>query len=216
MTRARLRDIQTELVHSGDLEEKVEGAVVLPIFQSATYVSGGGEASYDEIRYLRLNNSPNHRALHYKLATIAGGEDAVGQAMHGYFEIGRVAGCDHRRDPLGGDTGVELDAVDLGGGGLAHGGDGGVGIGDGLGDQRVPRRRAVEKGAQAEDAGPWLVRPFAPALEDPLQVIARIADGGHSIGEEERSLPAHEVHMGVDQAWGKGAAGIVTPGDGGW
>lgn len=77
MTRARLRDIQTELVHSGDPEEKVEGAVVLPIFQSATYASGGGEASYDEIRYLRLNNSPNHRALHHKLATIAGGEDAV-------------------------------------------------------------------------------------------------------------------------------------------
>ena len=81
MTRARLRDIQTELVHSGDPEEKVEGAVVLPIFQSATYASGGGEASYDEIRYLRLNNSPNHRALHHKLATIAGGEDALAHAV---------------------------------------------------------------------------------------------------------------------------------------
>ena len=33
--------MQTELVHSGDPEEKVEGAVVLPIFQSATYASGG-------------------------------------------------------------------------------------------------------------------------------------------------------------------------------
>ena len=77
MTRGRLRDIQTELVHSGDPEEKVEGAVVLPIFQSATYASGGGESSYDEIRYLRLNNSPNHRALHGKLASVCGGEAAV-------------------------------------------------------------------------------------------------------------------------------------------
>ncbi len=70
------RNIQTALVHAGDPTERVEGAVVLPIFQSATYASGD-ESLYDEIRYLRLNNSPNHRALHRKLAAVAGGQDAV-------------------------------------------------------------------------------------------------------------------------------------------
>jgi len=46
------------------------------VFQSATFASGE-EESYDDIRYIRLNNTPNHRVLHAKLAAIAGGEDAV-------------------------------------------------------------------------------------------------------------------------------------------
>ena len=69
------RDIRTELVHAGE-PDAVEGAVVLPIFQSATFASQPGE-SYDDIRYIRLNNTPNHRALHAKLAAVAGGEDAL-------------------------------------------------------------------------------------------------------------------------------------------
>ncbi len=69
------RDIQTDLVHAGE-SAPIEGAVVLPVFQSATFVSQPGEA-YDDIRYLRLNNTPNHRALHAKLAAIAGAEAAV-------------------------------------------------------------------------------------------------------------------------------------------
>ena len=68
-------DIQTRLVHAGE-EDKVENAVVTPIFQSATFVAeeGGG---YDDIRYMRLSNTPNHNALHAKLASIAGGEAAL-------------------------------------------------------------------------------------------------------------------------------------------
>ena len=69
------RDIETDLVHTGE-EEKIEGSVVLPVFQSATYLSAG-ETEYEEIRYLRLNNSPNHRVLHAKLAKVCGGEAAV-------------------------------------------------------------------------------------------------------------------------------------------
>jgi len=68
--------MRTELVHAGELEERPEGAVVLPVFQSATFASGE-EESYDDIRYIRLNNTPNHRVLHAKLAAIAGGEAAV-------------------------------------------------------------------------------------------------------------------------------------------
>ena len=54
-------DIQTRLVHAG--EERIQGAVVTPIFQSSTFVSPK-EEEYHDIRYLRLNNTPNHRALH--------------------------------------------------------------------------------------------------------------------------------------------------------
>ena len=71
------QDIRTQLVHAGEMEEPVEGAVVLPVFQSATFASAREGGSYDDIRYLRLNNTPNHQVLHRKLAAIAGGEDAV-------------------------------------------------------------------------------------------------------------------------------------------
>jgi len=68
-------DIQTRLVHAGE-ETKVDGAVVTPIFQSATFGSAE-EQTYDDIRYLRLSNTPNHQLLHAKLAAISGGEAAL-------------------------------------------------------------------------------------------------------------------------------------------
>ena len=67
-------DIQTRLVHAG--EERIDGAVVVPIFQSSTFVSSD-EQRYDAVRYLRLSNTPNHRALHTKLAAICDGEAAL-------------------------------------------------------------------------------------------------------------------------------------------
>ena len=70
------QDLQTQLIHAGEPRPPIEGAVVMPVFQSATFASGEGE-TYDDIRYIRLNNTPNHRVLHEKLATIAGGEAAV-------------------------------------------------------------------------------------------------------------------------------------------
>ena len=70
------RDIGTRLVHAGEPQERVEGAVVLPVFQSATFTLGtpGDE---DPVRYLRYSNTPNHRALDAKLAAIAGAEAAL-------------------------------------------------------------------------------------------------------------------------------------------
>jgi cystathionine beta-lyase/cystathionine gamma-synthase len=68
--------LATQLIHAGETAAPIEGAVVLPIFQSATFASVDGEA-YDDIRYIRLNNTPNHRVLQDKLAAIAGGEAAV-------------------------------------------------------------------------------------------------------------------------------------------
>ena len=68
------RDIETKLVHSG--ERTVEGAVCLPVFQSVTFASRPGDA-YHDVRYIRLNNTPNHHLLHEKLAAIEGGEAAL-------------------------------------------------------------------------------------------------------------------------------------------
>lgn len=69
-------DIDTLLVHAG--EPQIDGSVAMPVFQSSTYAyPPGGAETYDDIRYLRLNNSPNHLALHQKLAAIDGADAAL-------------------------------------------------------------------------------------------------------------------------------------------
>ena len=70
------RRLATRAVHSGEPEPRIEGAVSMPIFQSATFETAG-ETSYDAVRYVRLNNTPNHQALHAKLASLEAGEAAV-------------------------------------------------------------------------------------------------------------------------------------------
>jgi cystathionine beta-lyase/cystathionine gamma-synthase len=65
--------IETKLIHSGEPEPRVLGAVSLPIFQTAMF-EYAGEESYHDIRYIRLNNSPNHLALHQKLAALENAE----------------------------------------------------------------------------------------------------------------------------------------------
>lgn len=50
---------------------------MLPIFQSSTFETTGTEASYHEIRYARLSNTPNHLALHAKLAALENAEAAL-------------------------------------------------------------------------------------------------------------------------------------------
>lgn len=75
MTRTAF-DLQTQLIHAGERQPRIEGAVVLPIFQSATF-EYQGQDRYDQLRYIRLNNTPNHQALHAKLAAICGGEAAL-------------------------------------------------------------------------------------------------------------------------------------------
>jgi cystathionine beta-lyase/cystathionine gamma-synthase len=67
--------IETKLIHSGEPEPRVYGAVSMPIFQSAMFETQGG--SYHDIKYIRLNNTPNHQALHEKLAALENGEDAL-------------------------------------------------------------------------------------------------------------------------------------------
>jgi cystathionine beta-lyase/cystathionine gamma-synthase len=74
--RREYEELETKAVHTGEPEPRIEGAVVMPIFQSSTYLYGG-ETDYHDIRYVRLSNSPNHEVLHAKLAALENGEDAL-------------------------------------------------------------------------------------------------------------------------------------------
>jgi cystathionine beta-lyase/cystathionine gamma-synthase len=68
--------IETKLIHSGEPEPRIGGAVAMPIFQSAMF-EYAGETSYHDLRYIRLNNTPNHLALHQKLASLENAEAAL-------------------------------------------------------------------------------------------------------------------------------------------
>lgn len=68
--------LQTKLIHAGDPQPRIAGAVGVPIFQSTVFELVEG-ADYHDIRYPRLNNLPNHDALGKKLAAIEGGEAAL-------------------------------------------------------------------------------------------------------------------------------------------
>ncbi len=70
------REIDTKLIHAGEPKPLIQGAVSIPIFQSSTFEYTGQE-SYHDLRYIRLNNTPNHVALHEKLAALENGEAAV-------------------------------------------------------------------------------------------------------------------------------------------
>ena len=66
--------IDTLAVHAG-LPDRIDGAVTFPIFQSSTYAAR--DADDVEVRYTRLNNTPNHRQLAAKLAALTGAETAL-------------------------------------------------------------------------------------------------------------------------------------------
>jgi cystathionine beta-lyase/cystathionine gamma-synthase len=113
--------IETQVVHAGEAKGGEFGPVAMPIFQSSTFVdSGRGE--YHNIRYIRLNNTPNHDVLHAKLATLedceaalvtSSGMSAISTTLLAFLKSG-----DHvlAQDCLYGGTHSFLtrDAVDLG------------------------------------------------------------------------------------------------------
>ena len=68
--------IDTKLIHAGEARPRFGGAVAMPIFQSSTFESEG-ESDYHDIRYIRLNNTPNHQSLHRKLAALENAQDAL-------------------------------------------------------------------------------------------------------------------------------------------
>jgi cystathionine beta-lyase/cystathionine gamma-synthase len=68
--------VETKLVHAGEPRPRHERAVSLPIYQSSTF-EYAGETDYHDIQYIRLNNTPNHAALHAKIAALEGTEAAL-------------------------------------------------------------------------------------------------------------------------------------------
>lgn len=66
--------LDTRAVHDGEPDPRIEGAVSLPIFQTATYTHEDPEGP---VRYVRYNNTPNHEALHQKLASLEATEEAL-------------------------------------------------------------------------------------------------------------------------------------------
>jgi len=68
--------IETKLIHAGEPKEKYGGAVNMPIFQSSTF-EYTGQDDYNEVKYIRLNNTPNHIVLHEKLAALENAEAAL-------------------------------------------------------------------------------------------------------------------------------------------
>jgi cystathionine beta-lyase/cystathionine gamma-synthase len=71
-----IRAIETKLIHSGEPEPRICGAVAMPIFQSSTFAYRG-EQNYHDLRYIRLSNTPNHEVLHQKLAALENAEAAL-------------------------------------------------------------------------------------------------------------------------------------------
>lgn len=68
--------LETKLIHAGEPEPLINGAVSMPIFQSSTF-EYTGQTSYHDLKYIRLNNTPNHVALHQKLASLENAEAAL-------------------------------------------------------------------------------------------------------------------------------------------
>jgi cystathionine beta-lyase/cystathionine gamma-synthase len=68
--------IDTRLIHAGEPEKRICGAVSLPVFQSSTF-EYAGQSGYDDLKYIRMNNTPNHEVLHRKLAALENTEAAL-------------------------------------------------------------------------------------------------------------------------------------------
>lgn len=70
------KSLETKLIHAGEPDPLINGAVSIPVFQSSTF-EYSGQTSYHDLKYIRLNNTPNHIALHKKLAALENAEAAV-------------------------------------------------------------------------------------------------------------------------------------------
>lgn len=71
-----IKGLDTKLIHAGEPDPLIEGAVAMPIFQSSTF-EYAGQTSYHDLTYIRLSNTPNHVALHRKLAALENAEAAL-------------------------------------------------------------------------------------------------------------------------------------------
>ena len=68
--------IETLAVHGGERRPGPDGSIVFPIYQATVYTYDDN-ASYHDIKYIRLNTTPSQMYLHDKLAALEGAEAAV-------------------------------------------------------------------------------------------------------------------------------------------
>lgn len=72
------RKLETKVIHAGEPNPRIQGSVAMPVFLSSTFeYTGDDAAGYDAVRYARLSNTPNHVALHQKLAALENAEAAL-------------------------------------------------------------------------------------------------------------------------------------------
>ncbi len=70
------RHIETKIIHAG--EPRLNGSVTMPIFQTAMFsTKSDGDAGYHDLRYIRLNNTPNAVALATKISALENAEAAL-------------------------------------------------------------------------------------------------------------------------------------------
>ena len=74
---SRETSLSTRAIHAGVEHARGSGAVTTPIFQSSTFLTDPESTSYEDVRYIRLNNTPNHQVLHARIAALEGGERAL-------------------------------------------------------------------------------------------------------------------------------------------
>lgn len=92
MASSRDRSLQTEIIHAGEHAQRDYGSIITPIFQSSIFVNRN-DGDYDGIRYIRLNNTPTHLALHEKLARLEQGEAALAVASGMAAITSTLLGC---------------------------------------------------------------------------------------------------------------------------
>ncbi len=123
--------LPTTLVHGPDhdatraADHAVEGAVVMPIFRSANYLQDERPgATYADVRYQRLSNTPQHRTLHTKLAAVEGAEAALsfasGMAAITTGLLATLSQGDHLLVPANLYGGTASFLVDLARWGIGH------------------------------------------------------------------------------------------------
>lgn len=91
-----MASLDTQLIHDGEPNPRIDGAVVTPIFQSATFTHAG---PHERVRYARYNNTPNHDVLHRKIAALEGTDAALvtgsGMASISSVLLGLLDAGDH-------------------------------------------------------------------------------------------------------------------------
>lgn len=107
------KKLETQVIHAGH-GERIQGAVVTPIFQSATYAYRG-DLPDETVRYIRYNNTPDQETLARKLAVLEEAEAAIltssGMAAISTALLSVLSAGDHLlvQDSLYGGTAAFLD-----------------------------------------------------------------------------------------------------------